>query len=256
MVNNLKLAVIQTDLHWEDKSKNIKMFNDLLNNIDSDVIILPEMFNTGFSMRPEILSESMSDDSVKWMIKKSSELNSAICGSLIISDSGKYYNRFVWIEPNGRVVTYDKRHLFGFADEDKHYTSGQQRVIIEYKGWKILPLICYDLRFPVWSRNNDDYDLMIYVANWPQARRNAWRTLLQARSIENQSFVVGVNRIGDDGSGKPHSGDSMIIDPLGDILFDAQNKNIIHTETIEINKLYSYRQKFPFLKDKDKFKIL
>jgi len=255
IINKINVTLIQSKLEWEDKSKNLENFDSILSGLETDIVVLPEMFTTGFSMSPEKLAETMDGESVGWMIKRSKELNAVICGSLIIEENQKYYNRFIWTEPDGKIITYDKRHLFGYAGEDKHYTPGQQRVIIEYKGWKILPLVCYDLRFPVWSRNVDGYDLIICVANWPRVRRHAWKTLLQARAIENQSFVVGVNRVGLDGKGNDYSGNSMIVYPLGEVMYELSED-----ETHQINLIKelvdSQRESLPFLKDQDKFNII
>lgn len=255
IINKINVTLIQAKLEWEDKAQNLENFNSLLSGLETDVIILPEMFTTGFSMSPENLSETMDGESVNWMISKSKELNAAICGSLIIQEDQKYYNRFVWVEPSGKIITYDKRHLFGYAGEDEHYTAGQQRIIIEYKGWKILPLICYDLRFPVWSRNTEGYDLLIYVANWPRVRSYAWKALLQARAIENQSFVIGVNRVGLDGKGNNYSGNSMIIYPLGEIMYELDGEEVHQINLIK-ELVESQRESLPFLKDQDKFNII
>lgn len=255
MINKINVTLVQSDIRWENKVENIKKYDECLLGITTDVVILPEMFTTGFSMSPERLSEKMDGESVSWMKSKSIELNAAICGSLIIEDNGNYYNRFIWVEPDGKIMTYDKKHLFGYANEDKHYTAGQQKIIIEYKGWKILPLICYDLRFPVWSRNVDEYDLLIYVANWPQVRKHAWRTLLQARAIENQSYVIGVNRVGVDGKGNYYEGNSMIVYPLGEIVKELNGDRLYKVDLVK-NLVESHRDNLPFLKDKDKFKII
>ena len=255
-MNNLKISPIQVELFWEDRDKNLEMFDSLLQDIKTDVVILPEMFTSGFSMNTSKNYDTMDGSTIKWMLKKSSDINAVICGSLIIFDSDQYFNRFIWVQPDGELKWYDKRHLFAYAGEDKHYTSGQQRLIIEYKDWKILPLICYDLRFPVWSRNLQDYDLMIYVANWPQTRRNAWKTLLQARAIENQSYVIGVNRVGADGTGEVYSGDSSVISYSGEVIADYQNEIIVGSVTLEKESLQRFRQDFPFLIDKDKFELI
>lgn len=255
-MNNLKISPIQVELFWEDRDKNLEMFDSLLQDIKTDVVILPEMFTSGFSMNTSKNYDTMDGSTIKWMLKKSSDINAVICGSLIIFDSGQYFNRFIWVQPDGELKWYDKRHLFAYVGEDKHYTSGQQRLIIEYKDWKILPLICYDLRFPVWSRNLQDYDVMIYVANWPQTRRNAWKTLLQARAIENQSYVIGVNRVGADGTGKVYSGDSSVISYSGEVIADYQNEIIVGSVTLEKESLQRFRQDFPFLIDKDKFELI
>lgn len=255
-MNNLKISPIQVELFWEDRDKNLEMFDSLLQDIKTDVVILPEMFTSGFSMNTSKNYDTMDGSTIKWMLKKSSVINAVICGSLIIFESGQYFNRFIWAQPDGELKWYDKKHLFAYAGEDKHYTSGQQRLIIEYKDWKILPLICYDLRFPVWSRNLQDYDLMIYVANWPQTRRNAWKTLLQARAIENQSYVIGVNRVGTDGTSKVYSGDSSVISYSGEVITDYQNEIIVGSVTLEKETLQKFRQDFPFLLDKDKFELI
>ena len=255
-MNNLKITPIQVELFWENRDDNIKMLDALLSDINTDIIILPEMFTSGFTMNVEENFDVMNGETITWMLKKSSELNAVICGSLIIFESGQYFNRFIWTQPDGELKWYDKKHLFAYAGEDKYYTPGQQRLIIEYKGWKILPLICYDLRFPVWSRNLEEYDLIIYVANWPQTRRTAWKALLQARAIENQSYVVGVNRVGSDGTGKVYSGDSSIISYSGEIINDYQNEVIVGSVVLEKEPLQKFRQDFPFLIDKDKFELI
>lgn len=254
-MNILNLTLIQTSLVWEDKQSNLDNFDNQLKDIKTDLIILPEMFTTGFSMNTN-LSEDMSGNTIKWMTDKSNDLNCAICGSFICQEDGRFYNRLVWIEPNRLPQFYDKRHLFSNAGEDQYYTPGQQRLLIEYKGWKILPLICYDLRFPVWARNIENYDILLYIANWPKSRQHAWRTLLQSRAIENQSYVIGVNRVGEDGLGKLYSGNSMVVDFSGQILFERENDFVIHQHQLDRSQLELFRTEFPFLRDKDKFELI
>lgn len=226
----------------------------------TELVILPEMFNTGFSMRPEELAESMEGESIAWMKKVSRENNIVLTGSLMIKESGNYFNRLVWMLPNGQFGHYDKRHLFAFGEEDKHYTAGNKRLIASVKGWKINLQVCYDLRFPVWARqqNSDsgsEYDLLIYVANWPERRSHAWKTLLCARAIENQCYVVGVNRVGTDGNNVYHSGNSLVIDPLGQVLYHMADDEDVNTITLQKDMLEEVRTKFPFWKDADSFNI-
>ena len=203
IMKDLQIAIIQTDILWEDIEGNLKKFSKLISTIDQsvDLIVLPEMFSTGFSMRSNEMAESMDGKAVLWMKEMASSTNACITGSVIIKDMGKNYNRLIWATPNGEVSHYDKRHLFRMSKEQEHFSAGEKKLIVELKGWKICPLICYDLRFPVWARNKENYELLIYVANWPAPRKKVWETLLQARAIENISYVVGVNRIGEDGNG-------------------------------------------------------
>lgn len=229
----------------------------------TEVIILPEMFSTGFSMRPEILAESMDGEVVKWMQKIASNKKAIIAGSLIIVEDEKYYNRFIWMQPDGKYGFYNKRHLFAYAGEDQHYTGGDKRLIVSVKGFRILLQVCYDLRFPVWSRHNFndsasqlEYDALIYVANWPERRSHAWKTLLQARAIENQSYVIGVNRVGNDGNGIYHSGDSMVINAMGDVLYHKEREEDVFTIVLEKDHIEEVRKKLPFWKDGDKFILL
>ena len=235
-MNDLKVIIIQSDLAWENPTANLNNFDAKINSISekTDIIVLPEMFNTAFSINPAKCAETMYGATMKWIQHKAKEKNCVIVGSILINENGDFYNRMVWIQPDGSHFTYDKRHLFRMSDEYKLFNGGNNRTIIEYKGWKINLLICYDLRFPVWSRNtykdgNYEYDLMIYVANWPASRSFIWQTLLKARAIENQSYVIGVNRVGDDGFNTPHSGDSMIIDPVGNVIYKPRQikKNCI-----------------------------
>src|SRR5664279_5691546 len=241
-MSSLTITLIQTNLHWEDKKANLDMFSKKIESITgkTEVIILPEMFNTGFSMKPEILAEEMNGETVQWMKKIAVEKKVILTGSMMIKDDGKYFNRLIWMLPNGEYGFYDKRHLFAYGNEHTHFNAGDKRLIASVKGWKINLQVCYDLRFPVWARQSplsvgegsgvrSEYDLLIYVANWPQRRIHAWKTLLQARAIENQCYVAGVNRVGDDGNGIHYSGSSMIVDPLGEILYENENEEAIFT---------------------------
>ena len=263
-MSTLTITLVQPALHWEDKASNLEMLEEAIVSLrqKTEVVILPEMFSTGFSMRPEVLAESMEGESVGWMKRMASENKIALTGSLIISEGGKYYNRLIWMLPNGQSGYYDKRHCFAYAGEDEHYTPGSKRLIAQVKGWKLNLQVCYDLRFPVWARQQQtetgemEYDVLVYVANWPQRRAHAWKTLLQARAIENQAFVVGVNRVGNDGNNIYHSGDSMVIDPLGEILYHQADKPGAHTITLHRETLEEVRSKFPFWKDADNFELI
>jgi omega-amidase len=219
------------------------------------------MFTTGFSMNPSQLAEKMDGESVEWMRKMATQYRLILTGSLIIEEEGHYFNRLIWMLPTGVLGYYDKRHLFAFAGEDQHYTAGDKRLITAVNGWRFNLQVCYDLRFPVWARQQiingePEYDVLVYVANWPERRRQAWTTLLQARAIENQCYVIGVNRIGEDGNGIYHSGDSMVIDPLGEILFAQKDQETIHTLTLNKERLTEVRQSLPFLKDGDGFGLI
>jgi predicted amidohydrolase len=252
----INVTLIQSDIIWEDRISNLKKYQEKINQIEStDLIILPEMFTTGFSMSPKSISENMNGETIQWMKQNAHKMNSAICGSIIIEEDSKYFNRFIWVNPDGSIHHYDKRHLFSFAGENENYTPGNEKIIIEYKGWKICPLICYDLRFPVWSRNSEDYDLLIYVANWPDKRKSAWKSLLTARAIENQCYVIGVNRVGED-SKNYYSGDSSLINALGETLYTNSHIEEIYSNTISKYDLNKIRTQLPFLNDKDNFKII
>ncbi len=250
------ITTIQSDIIWEDIDKNLEIYQKKINDIKSDIIILPEMFTTGFTMNPQDLAEEMNGKTIQWMKKNSTKINSVICGSIIIKENGNYYNRFVWVSPDGSIYTYDKKHLFSFAGESENYKSGDSKIIIDYKGWRICPLICYDLRFPVWSRNVEDYDILIYVANWPSKRKNAWKNLLISRAIENQSYVIGVNRVGTDKNGYSYNGDSCLINALGETLYISSYVENIYTTILDKSDLSKIRNQFPFLKDKDNFKFI
>jgi omega-amidase len=253
----INITLIQSDIIWEDKISNLKNYQEKIDKIEStDLIILPEMFTTGFSMNPKDISETMNGETIQWMKANASKMNSAICGSIIIEEEGKYFNRFIWVNPDGSIHQYDKKHLFSFAGENKNYTPGNKKIIIEYKGWKICPLVCYDLRFPVWSRNSEEYDLLIYVANWPTKRKLAWKSLLVARAIENQCYVIGVNRVGKDENNHYYSGESSLINALGETLYINSHVEDVYSTTITKYELNKIRKLLPFLNDKDNFKIL
>jgi predicted amidohydrolase len=253
----LKVTIIQADLHWHDAEANRATFSRRIDdiNVQTDLIVLPEMFTTGFSMDAPALAETADGASVTWMRETAAETGAAICGSLIISDAGNYYNRFFCVRPDGRHVCYDKRHLFRLANEQHHYAEGQDQVTFELNGFRICPLICYDLRFPVWSRNRDNYDLLLYVANWPSARHHAWQTLLRARAIENLSYLAGVNRVGVDGNDLPYAGGSAIIDYLGHDRADLGETEGVATASLDLDELRSFRQRFAFHKDADDFTL-
>lgn len=263
-MSDLKVTLIQTNLHWENIEENLRMFDEKINAIQerTEVVILPEMFSTGFSMAPERLAQTMDGSAVQWMKKKAAEKNIILTGSLIIEEDGHYLNRLIWMQPNGVYGIYDKRHLFGYAGEHEHYQPGDKRLIAQVKGWKICLNVCYDLRFPVWSRNAilpetgaPAYDVLINVANWPERRSTPWKTLIHARAIENQCYAIGVNRVGNDGNNIYHSGDSSLIDPLGEILYRKSHDEDIFTTTLERSRLDEARKNFPFLKDADKFQV-
>ncbi|MGN6490399.1 MAG: amidohydrolase [Agriterribacter sp.] len=263
----LFVTTIQTNLHWEDKAANLDMLARKIDALQGrvEIVILPEMFSTGFSMHPQKLAETMDGPSVQWMKDITARKKIILTGSIIIEENGLYYNRLLWVQPNGTIGYYNKRHLFAFAGEDQHYAAGDKRLIASVKGWKINLQVCYDLRFPVWSRQTltpyqnkvlPEYDMLVYVANWPEKRSLAWKTLLQARAIENQCYVVGVNRVGNDGNNIYHNGNSMIIDPLGNILYQQADKEDIFTCALEKEVLEKARNQFPFWKDADHFVIM
>lgn len=257
-MKTLKITTFQSYLFWENIDKNLQNLGLRLNSIreKTDLIILPEMFSTGFSMNPSKLAEEMGGKTMKWMHDQARKFDSVITGSLIIKESDKYYNRLIWMRPDGSHEQYDKRHLFGFGGEDQHYTAGTKKLFVELNGWKICPVICYDLRFPVWLRNNnEEYDLLLIVANWPERRSLHWRSLIPARAIENQTFVIAVNRVGHDGNEVFHSGDSMCIDPNGKVIYYKPNDEDLYTFTINKNDLTQARSDFPFLKDADSFHL-
>ena len=254
----LHISALQFDVVWENPQQNKKIIKKILPEAYStDLLILPEMFSTGFSQNIEKCSETMSGETVNWLLKIADKYNYAIAGSLMISENNSNFNRFIFAFPNGQLEYYDKRHLFTFANEHLYYTKGTTRKIIEYKGWRILPQICYDLRFPVWSRNRQDYDIAIYIASWPQKRVYAWNQLLLARAIENQVFVVGVNRIGKDGKQIDYNGETKIIDPLGQILSQStENTTQLINAVLDYEILTEWQKIFPAQKDSDGFEII
>jgi len=261
----MKVTLIQTRLYWEDRAKNLQHFDALVDRISgpTDLVVLPEMFTTGFTMNPEKNAEPANGEALRWMQKKAQLLDTVITGSVAVEENGKYYNRLFWAEPNGRVSSYNKRHLFRMAKEEQHYTPGDKKLIMPLQGWKVCPLVCYDLRFPVFSRNIFDrssgewqYDVLVYVANWPEVRSYPWKQLLIARAIENQCYVIGVNRIGTDGNNFAHSGDSVVINPRGEIISSIKpNEERVETVTLDRNYLDEFRRIFPVGLDTDDFTL-
>ncbi|MFL1012489.1 amidohydrolase [Flavisericum labens] len=259
MQEQLKVALIQSDLVWENPKQNRENFTKKINSISQpiDVVVLPEMFTSGFTMNAEKVAETMQCSTVAWMKQMAKNSNMAIAGSLVISENNKFYNRFVFVAPSGKISFYNKRHTFTLAGEDKIYSAGSEQVIIDYKGWKICPQVCYDLRFPVWARNVDGYHILIYVANWPKPRISAWETLLQARAIENMSYCIGVNRVGVDGINIEYSGQSSAYDVLGNKMTAFEpKKEQMEIVILEKRHVEAYRNKFKFLDDQDSFKII
>ncbi|MEQ9561194.1 MAG: amidohydrolase [Woeseiaceae bacterium] len=255
----LNITIVQADLAWHDQKANLAQFSAVFDNIDqaSDLIVLPEMFTTGFTMDAAGNADTMDGVAVSHLLQWAKRADAAVCGSLIIRDGSQYFNRFIFARPDGEIGYYDKRHLFRLAGEVDHYSAGDRTTIIEWRGWKICPMVCYDLRFPVWSRHRADldYDLLVYVANWPSRRHHAWQTLLRARAIENLSYVAGVNRCGTDGNDLPYSGGSAVIDYLGYDLADLGDSAGQATVTLDRRALLSFREKFPFHVDADRFTI-
>ena len=254
----MKIALIQSSLVWENPKSNRKHFEEKINSISEnvDLIVLPEMFTTGFTMNPKAVYETMDGETILWLQSLAKSKNSAITGSLIIKENDNFYNRLVFVFPSGELQFYDKKHLFTLAGEDKIYTSGKNKLIIEYKGFKICPLICYDLRFPVFSRNAEDYDVLIYVANWPKIRINAWDSLLKARAIENMCYTIGVNRVGVDDNKLEYNGHSQVVDFLGNYLIENQENEGMYITTLHKSNLLEAREKFGFLNDRDAFTVL
>lgn len=256
---DLRITIVQTALHWQEAEANRRMFSEKLAVAApaTDLIVLPEMFTTGFSMQAPELAEQADGPTLTWMQEQAAKHQAVLTGSVMVQQEGCYYNRLYWVSPDGSYAHYDKRHLFRMAQEHHTYTAGRERLIMELKSWRICPLVCYDLRFPVWSRNMDNaYDLLLYVANWPQVRSQAWRTLLQARAIENLAYVAGVNRVGSDGNKHPYSGDSAIIHPKGYHLLETSEAEGIHTLALSKAALDEFRQAFPAHLDADRFSLL
>ena len=256
---DLTVSFVQTKLHWQDAAANRATLDVALARLagPTDLIVLPEMFTTGFSMAAEDLAEPMDGPTVAWLRAHAAAHNAVVTGSVIIEENGSYYNRLLWVRPDGSLSQYDKRHLFTLAGEQHTYAPGQTRLMEEWRGWRICPLVCYDLRFPVWSRNQptDSYDLVLYVANWPAVRRQAWITLLRARAIENVACALGVNRIGQDGLGHDYAGDSALIDAKGNYLVEAGGQGGIFTHTLSRAELKEFRSKFGALNDGDAFEL-
>jgi omega-amidase len=271
----MHLTLIQPDLYWHDPVANRAMLEEQIFALPqrTDLIVLPEMFTTGFTMAARAVAEPMGLTTTRWLRQMAAQTNAAITGSYVVQEltgplAGKFVNRLVWMEPDGTMATYDKRHLFRMGGEDEIYTAGHERLIRHWRGWRICPLICYDLRFPVWSRNGPTgnseaadsdglmYDLLLYVANWPDARRQVWNTLLQARAIENGSYVAGVNRVGTDGSGLTYAGESAVIDYKGEVQWRQADTEAIHQTTLSLPDLHAFRTKFPAHLDADRFEIL
>lgn len=257
----MRIALGQFPIVWEDAAASLEAWTNRLSLLeDVDLIILPEMFTTGFSMNVEGVAQPMDGETVAWLKAKAEELSTTIMGSFICSENGNNYNRLLIAKPDGELVWYDKRHLFTFADEDKHFTAGTGRLIVEINGWKVCPMVCYDLRFPVWARNSNhpdkQYDLLIYVANWPAVRTSAWQGLLFGRAHENQAYVVGVNRVGEDGKGIEYSGDSLAISPKGEELGrgESYKEGWVYAD-LSKEDLLDYRDKFRALNDADEFEL-
>lgn len=277
-MQDLKVTFIQSNLHWENIEENLQSFSRKISSIQekTDLIVLPEMFSTGFTMNNKAMAEKMSGKTFEWMKNTSKEKNCVLAGSVVIEENGNYYNRFIWMSTDGTFEAYDKRHLFRYANEQDHYTAGNKKIIVELNGWKICPLICYDLRFPVWIRNHLSptlpsgegvsllegeikrgcYDLLLFVANWPERRSHPWKTLLMARAMENQAYVVGVNRIGNDGNNIYHSGDSAAINFKGEIISKTKpHEESVETITLSKTELEEWRKNFPAWMDADQFKV-
>jgi predicted amidohydrolase len=256
-MSTLSVSVVQSELHWHDPVRNLEHFSTILQQLEqkTHLVVLPEMFSTGFTMHAEKHAERMDGRSVAWMSETAQALAAAVCGSLIIEEDGRYFNRFLLMRPDGDLQYYDKRHLFRLAGEHEHYVAGTGNRTFTLRGWRIRPMICYDLRFPAWSRNRGEYDLLVYVANWPDPRHQAWETLLRARAIENLAYVAGVNRIGTDGNGLHYAGGSAIIDYLGNYLTAPGDQPNVSTASLDLSALTAFRRKFPFHVDADEFSL-
>ncbi|MFY0631956.1 MAG: nitrilase family protein [Flavobacteriaceae bacterium] len=259
MQNELKVAAVQANLTWENPQENLNSFKRKIQQLESDIdlVVLPEMFSTGFTMKPVVVAETMEEKTVQWMIDLATSRNIAIVGSVVIKESGNFHNRAIFVHPTGKIETYDKRHSFSLAGEDEAYTSGIEKLVVDYKGWKICPLICYDLRFPVWSRYNNDYDALLYMANWPKPRILAWDSLLRARAIENITYCIGVNRVGEDANGYEYIGHTSGFDYLGEKIADTkEGEEDICYVTFDKSKLDETRKKLNFLNDRDRFEVI
>jgi omega-amidase len=261
----LRVTTVQSDIIWHKKAENLKKYSKLLESIEpnsTDLVILPEMFTTGFTMQPDLVKEKFEDKTYYWMEEQANRLNATIVGSFVCKYKRDFFNRLLWMQPGSKFADYDKRHLFAHAGEDKHYTPGYKLLNITWRDWNFCPLICYDLRFPVWSRNFKlsgmvpSYDVLIYIANWPAVRKHAWKSLLVARAIENQAYVIGVNRVGVDGNGIAYSGDTMVVDYSGTVLYSKSEECDVKTHTLNYENLYDFRQQFRFLDDQDIYKFM
>ncbi|MDX1666315.1 MAG: amidohydrolase [Saprospiraceae bacterium] len=256
-MSDLRISLVQSDLIWQDPEANRERLGEKAGKLGgkTDLIVLPEMFTTGFSMQTKELAESMDGPTVRWCRQLAAETGAVVTGSFICREGRSHFNRLLWMSPDGAFLSYDKRHLFTLAGEHHHYDAGRKRQLCQINGWKVLPLICYDLRFPVWSRNTDDYDLLLYVANWPEARSAAWRTLLRARAIENQAYTAGVNRVGNDGKNISYAGESCLIDYAGNIRSQVAREETVITLSLSREKMMAFRKKYRFLADRDRFEI-
>lgn len=261
-MSSLLVSLVQSDLMWENKAGNLQQLEQQIASVSgkSELVVLPEMFSTGFTMAAAEFAETMEGETVQWMKTMARQYRVVLTGSCIVAENNQFFNRMLWVLPDGNMGYYDKRHLFAYGGEDKHYSAGSKRLIASVKGFRIQLQICYDLRFPVWSRqqsteNNPEFDVLIYCANWPEKRIQAWRTLLVARAIENQCYVIGVNRVGKDGNGLEYPGYSMAVDPLGNIMYELEQEET--TATVSLSKIHleEVRQQFPFWKDGDQFTL-
>lgn len=254
--DGLRVALVQTALVWENPKVNLDILTKKIAHLKrkTDIILLPEMFSTGFSMNVQC-AEPFRGDTVKWMMHQARELRAVITGSVMIEEEGKYYNRLIWMQPDGVFFQYDKKHLFSLTNEPQVFEAGTKKLLVEWKGWKICPLVCYDLRFPAWARNQEDYDVLFYVANFPERRRYAWRQLLIARAIENQCYTLGVNIVGTDGNGIEYVGDSVVLDSQGKVLEEITGEEGVIHKTLSKAELQRVRKKYPFLKDRDKLSV-
>lgn len=254
----MNTLIVQPELKWEDPETNLHHIQDLIESDwqEANLILLPEMFTTGFTMNASQLAEEENGKAVNWMRSMARKLNAALCGSIIFKTDNAYFNRLFWINPDSSMYVYDKRHLFSIGGEDRNFTRGRSRKVFEYRDFTIMPLICYDLRFPVWSRNISGYDILIYLANWPAVRNDVWETLLKARAIENQAYVIGVNRVGTDGEGITYIGNSRVYDPKGKLLLELPDMEMTGRVSLDLEELRLFRSKFPVLKDRDDFEII
>jgi len=257
-MQNLRVTLIQANLLWEKIEENLQNFSQKIKPFkgQTDLIILPEMFSTGFSMHPSRVAEPMDGKTMQWLAEQAKQADAVVTGSFIATENGEYFNRLIWMQPDGKFYKYDKKHLFTLAKEHESYAAGTERLIVEWKGWKICPLICYDLRFPVWSRNNVGYDLLIYMASWPTPRINAWQTLLAGRAIENQTYTIGVNRVGEDENQLNYSGASSIVDYTGKTMYCAFDQEAVFTASLNFEKQKKFRTKLNFLADQDRFQLV